>query len=162
MLLHPVQTRLRCLLLAYLRAQQVLQDRPDRPDRQVPLVQTVQMGQMEVRVQRGLQAQLVPLVQQPDLVLQVHPPVLLVLLPVVQILLKYLRSLSLLVLQDLRVPPVQPDQQVHLAQPEAMGVMEAPDPQAQQDPLDQAEVQVLQVLQEPQQGLAHRRQALVL
>ena len=159
MLLHPVQTRLRSLLSAYLRVQQVLQGRPDRPGQQDPLVVTVQMA---VRVRQDQRVQLVLLAQQPDLAPQAHLPVLLVLLPVVQILLKYSHSLSLLVLQVLLVPPVQPDQQVHLAQPEVMGAMEVPVPQAQQDPLVRAEVQVLQVLQEPQQGLAHRRQALVL
>lgn len=117
---------------------------------------------MVVQVRQDQRVQLVPLVQQPDLAPQVHLPVLLVLLPVDQILLKYLHSRYPLVLQDLRVPPAQPVQQAHLAQPEAMVAMEVPDPQVQQDPLVRAEVQVQQAPQEPQQGLAHRRQALVL
>ena len=162
MLLHPVQTRLRCLLLAYLRAQQVLQDRRAQPDRQVPLVQTVQMGQMEVRVQRGLQAQLVPVERPPDLVPQVHLPALLVLLPVAPIPLKYSHSLSLLVLQDRQALLVLPDQ---LVQPEMTVVMEALDPQALPDLQDRqapVEAQVPQDLLEPQQVSVHQRQALVL
>ena len=144
---------------AYLPEQRGLLDRPGLVDQQVPLVVMVQMA---VRVRQDQQVQLVPLVRQPDSVPQAHLPVLLVLLPVVPTPLKYSHSLSLLVLQDLRVLLVLPDQ---LGQPEMTVAMVVPDQLVLPDLQDRqvlTDLQAPQDLLEPQQVSVHQRQALVL